>query len=351
MNHRKKDVMELSLPTREKFEQCLEVFIRKQRGFEKAKVKRLQKMPGGASKETWAFDLHGTDAITDELLPLVLRIERSSPLPVSIDLKQEFLLMRQAHAEGVEVPKPYWYGDDSLGSPFYVIERVEGETIVKRLHRDAQYEKARNLIPAQLARILARIHRISVTRKRYDFLPRRSKNRSAALGELSFYEDILRQYAPEPHPALELAIRWMKMKAPQSDYQTLIHGDYRLGNVIFTQDGVRSILDWELSHIGDPMEDLGYISVQAWRFGRDAKPIGGIGERDAFYKAYEKAGGFPLDFDSIYFWEAFGNLKWAIITILQMIPFLNGSSRSIELASLGRKTAEVELQLLILIEK
>jgi len=351
MNHRKKGVMDLSSPNREKFEERLQVFVRKQRGFEKAKIKSLYKVPGGASKETWAFDLHVTHTKADQALPLILRIERSSPLPVSIDLEQEFLLMEQAHAEGVEVPKPYWYGDDSLGSPFYVIERIAGETIVKRLHREAQYENARNVIPSQLAKILARIHRISVTREKFDFLPWRSKGGSAALGELTFYEEILRQYTPEPHPALELAIRWMKQKAPKSDDRTLVHGDYRLGNVIFTQDGVRSILDWELSHIGDPMEDLGYISVQAWRFGRDAKPIGGIGEREAFYIAYEKAGGVPLDFDSIHFWEAFGNLKWGIITILQMIPFLDGSSTSIELASLGRKTAEVELQLLTLIEK
>ena len=329
----------------------LEIFIRKQRGFENAKVTGLYKMPGGASKETWAFDLHGANAKNDGVLPLVLRIERSSPLPVSIDLTQEFSLMREVHAEGVVIPKPYWYGDDSLGNPFYVIERVKGETIVKRLHRDARYEKARDLIAVQLAEILAGIHRIPITRERFDFLPRRSQNGSSALGELFFYENILRQYAPEPHPALELAIRWLKKRAPRSTYQTVVHGDYRLGNVIFTQDGVRSILDWELSHIGDPMEDVGYISVQAWRFGNDARPIGGIGEREIFYKAYEKAGGFPLNFDSIAFWEVFGNLKWGIITILQMIPFLDGSSKSIELASLGRKTAEVELQLLALIEE
>ena len=122
-----------------------------------------------------------------------------------------------------------------------------------------------------------------------------------------------------------------------------------MGNVIFTEKGVRSILDWELAHIGDPMEDLGYISVQAWRFGNDSKPIGGIGERADFYDAYEKAGGFRLDVEAVQYWEIFGNLLWAIITILQATPFLNGYSSSIELASLGRKTAEVELQLLTLI--
>ena len=332
-------------------EERLQAFIRKQRGFENATVIKLYKMPGGASKETWAFYLKLTNAKTDQLLPMVLRINRSSPLPVSIRLKQEFSLMEEVYAEGIEVPKPYWYGDDALGSPFYIIERIDGETIVRRLQRDDQYKNARNLIPGQLTKILAKIHRISVTRQRFDFLPWRSHNGSPALGELLFYEELFHRYAPESHPALELGLRWLKKNAPQSDHQVLVHGDYRLGNIIFTQDGVRSILDWELSHIGDPMEDVGYISVQAWRFGNDSKPIGGIGEREDFYNAYEKAGGFPLNFESIYFWEVFGNLKWAIICILQAIPFLEGSISSIELASLGRKTAEIELQLLTLIEE
>ena len=337
--------------TREKFEECLKTFVRKQRGFENAKVIKLHKMPGGASKETWAFDLKLTNAKTNQVLPMVLRINRASPLPVSIDLKQEFSLLEEVYAKGIEVPKPYWYGDDILGSPFYVIERIEGETIVRRLQRDDQYKKVRNLIPAQLAKILAKIHRISVTKQKFDFLPWRSHNGSPALGELLFYEELLHRYTVYPHPALELSLRWLKKNAPHSDQQVLVHGDYRLGNIIFTQDGVKSILDWELGHIGDPMEDIGYISVQAWRFGNDSKPIGGIGEREDFYNAYEKAGGFHLNFESIYFWEVFGNLKWAIICILQAIPFLEGSSASIELASLGRKTAEVELQLLTLIEQ
>ncbi len=334
-----------------KFTECLHNFIRKQKGFTNVKVINLHKMPGGASKEIWAFDLCLANDKTDEALPMVLRLERSSPLPVSIDLKREFSLMSIAHMEGVEVPKPYWYGDDILGSPFYVIERIEGETIVKHLHRNNHYKKTRDLMPVQLGETLAKIHHIAVEKGKFDFLPWRSQGGSPALGELFFYDEILHQYTPEPHPAMELAIRWLKKSAPQSSYRVLVHGDYRLGNIIFTQDGVQSVLDWELSHIGDPMEDIGYISVQAWRFGNDSKPIGGVGDREAFYEAYEKAGGFPINSDSIYFWEVFGNLKWGIITILQTIPFLDGSNQSIELASLGRKTAEVELQLLTLIER
>lgn len=328
----------------------LEHFIHQHPSFEKARVANLVRMPGGASKETWAFDLSTGQSQEEKILPMVLRIERSSPLPVSLELKNEFYLLQEMYGAGIQVPKPYWSGNEALGSPFYILSRVEGETLVRRLQREDRYEKARTIIPGQLAEILARIHRISLEGVKFDFLPWRSRTDSPALSELLFYERLLDKFSPDPHPAIELVMRWLKRHLPPTRDQVLLHGDYRLGNIIFNEHGVQSILDWELSHIGDPLEDVGYISVQAWRFGQDSKPIGGIGSREDYYRAYEQAGGFPLDPESLYYWEIFGNLKWAIITILQTTPFLQGASQSIELASLGRKTAEVELQMLTLIE-
>jgi aminoglycoside phosphotransferase (APT) family kinase protein len=328
----------------------LEHFIRQQPAFEKARVANLVRMPGGASKETWAFDLCQTRERDEQALPMVLRIERSSPLPASLDLKKEFLLLGAMFDAGIPVPKPYWSGREALGSPFYILARIEGETLVRRLQREERYEKARRIIPGQLAEILARIHRIALEDTRFDFLPRRSPTDAPALNELLFYERLLDQFSPDPHPVIELVMRWLKGHRPPVRDQVLLHGDYRLGNIIFNEQGVQSILDWELAHIGDPHEDMGYISVQAWRFGQDSKPIGGIGLREDFYRAYEQAGRISLDRESLLYWEIFGNLKWAIITILQTNPFLQGASQSIELASLGRKTAEVELQMLTLIE-
>ena len=128
-----------------------------------------------------------------------------------------------------------------------------------------------------------------------------------------------------------------------------MHGDYRIGNVIFGPEGVRAILDWELAHVGDPAEDLGWMCVRAWRFGSDDKPAGGIGTREELFAAYEDAGGAPVDPARVRFWEVFGNLKWAIICIAQARTHLDGMVRSVELASLGRRTAETEIELLHLI--
>jgi len=115
-----------------------------------------------------------------------------------------------------------------------------------------------------------------------------------------------------------------------------VHGDYRLGNFIFGEEGLRAVIDWELAHWGDPMEDLGWLGVRSWRFG-GKQPMAGVGERARFFAAYETAGGCPVDRERVRFWELYGNLRWGVITITQVANYLAGRSRSVELASIGRR--------------
>jgi aminoglycoside phosphotransferase (APT) family kinase protein len=225
----------------------LERFIRGQQGFETARIANLRKMPGGASKETWAFDLQTVAAGGEAFLPLVLRIERACPLPVSLDLQTEFRLLQAVYRGGIAVPRPYWAGEEALGSPFAVLERISGETLVRRLQRDDRYEPARRVLPEQLGSHLARIHRFPWDRRKMDFIPRRLHSASPAQSELTFYEGLLERLAPGPHPALELAIRWLKRHQPPAREPVLVHGDYRLGNIVCDETGVRTILDWELA--------------------------------------------------------------------------------------------------------
>jgi aminoglycoside phosphotransferase (APT) family kinase protein len=128
----------------------------------------------------------------------------------------------------------------------------------------------------------------------------------------------------------------------------LVHGDFRIGNMLFGEDGLRAVLDWELAHVGDPMEDLGFICVRSCRFG-GSKPVGGIGEREEFFAAYEAAGGGAVDPERVRWWEVFGNLRWGVICLSQARTYLDGVSNSVELASIGRRTAETEWELLSLV--
>ncbi|MPZ23539.1 MAG: phosphotransferase [Dehalococcoidia bacterium] len=313
-------------------------------------IEGIRLMTGGASRQIWAFDAIATngDAATVRL-PLVLRSEPVGGV-VTDAQTPEFELLQAAHDAGVPVPRPHFEGRTAAGARFFVMDRVEGETLARRLLRDETYARARAVMPAQLGATVARIHRIDHRRYELQDLPRPGRAQSPAEAEIARYEDIFRSSAPEPHPAFELALRWLKARAPRTNELTLVHGDFRIGNMVFGDDGLRAVLDWELAHLGDPMEDLGWICVRSWRFG-GPQPVGGIGSREEFFHAYEDAGGFAVDRDRVRFWEAFGSLRWGIICINQAQAHLQGRTRSVELAAIGRRTVETEWELLRLMEE
>jgi aminoglycoside phosphotransferase (APT) family kinase protein len=323
----------------------LEAFLRRATENEAVRVENLRRLTGGASRETWSLDA----TIGGSLLPLILQRDAHKSMPKQNTRLLEYRLLEAARAAGVPAPEPMFFGDDSLDGEFFIVRRVEGETLPRRLLRDEAYAGARAEMTSQLGAILARIHTIPLDAPGLETLPV-PEGESAAAHELARYEQTFRMIAPEPHPVFELAFRWVRAHLPPAnERRALVHGDFRIGNVLFDSEGVQLILDWEISHAGDPMEDLAWMCVRSWRFGGD-KPVGGIGEREEFFAAYEVASGTPVDPERVRFWEIFGNLRWGIICIGQARTYLDGRSNSLELASIGRRTAETEWELLSLIE-
>ena len=152
-------------------------------------------------------------------------------------------------------------------------------------------------------------------------------------------------------PAVELGLRWVAEHLPPAPRTSVVHGDFRNGNLIIGDDGVRCVLDWELAHLGDPMLDLGWICVKTWRFG-GSLPVGGFGHRDDLFRAYEQAGGGPVDPAHVRFWEAFGCVKWALMCMhkgLGAQGAVPGARRSVEAVAIGRRIEEPLLDLLDLI--
>jgi aminoglycoside phosphotransferase (APT) family kinase protein len=304
------------------------------------RIENLQLLTGGASRQTWAFDA----TIDGKTLALILRSDPRHSQVVTGAV--EFRLLEAAAAAGAPVPKVHLLGDESLGVPFYLMERVEGETIPRRLLRDEEYAAARKALPAQLGATLAQIHSVDWRAAGLDALPAPAEGCSPAQHEIDRHEQIYRALTPNPHPVFELAFRWLRGRAPQGDERGLVHGDYRMGNFIVGPEGLRAVLDWELAHVGDPMEDLGWICVRSWRFGNDDLPAAGVATREELFAAYEAAGGAPVVAGRVRFWEAFGNLRWGITCIVQAATYLRGASASVELASIGRRIAETEWELL-----
>ncbi len=298
----------------------------------------LRRLSGGASRETWSFDAVDTDGTRHEL---VLRRDPSAAAH-GMARATEFDVLRAAGNAGVAVPEVAYLlrPEDELGSGF-VMRRVDGETIPRRILRDDEYDDARAALTGQIATQAARVHAVPTTS-----LPELPL--LGAAEQLEQYRDVLDGIG-EPHPAFELGLRRLGRDAPDRAEAALVHGDLRNGNLVVGPEGLRVLLDWELCHLGDPVEDLAWCCVRSWRFGNDDRPVGGFGTVDELLAAYTAAGGEPVDAARLAWWEAFGTLKWGLICAIQAHTHLGGLVRSVELATLGRRIAETEWDLLVLL--
>jgi aminoglycoside phosphotransferase (APT) family kinase protein len=301
-------------------------------------VANLRRLSGGASRETWSFDAIGDDGSRHAL---VLRRDPAGYLGWS-ERAVEYDLLRLAHDGGVAVPRVWFLLDDrdDLGSGF-VMERIEGETIARKILRDDEYAEARPRLARQCGEQAARIHALDPAS-----LP--SLAPEPASDQLARYREYLDGFG-DPHPAFELGLRWLTDRVPPASEASLVHGDFRNGNLVIGPDGLRAVLDWELAHLGDPVEDLGWLCVKSWRFGVNERRVGGFGDTDELLAGYRDAGGDEVDPDRLAWWEMFGTLKWGVICQIQAFTHLNGVVRSVELAALGRRVAEMEWDLLELL--
>ena len=310
-------------------------------------IERLERMAGGASHEAWALDaLAG-----QQRLALVMRRSMGGALTtLALDREAEFAVLKAAHESGVAAPRPYWLANDIGGKPAFFMERIEGETVGRKIVSDPRVHASAATLCADLARCLAAIHMVDVTAHGLEDVLARPRGASTpAQSELDRLTQELDDLG-EAHPALELGLRWLRRREPPPGPASFVHGDYRIGNVVIGPAGVRAVLDWEFAHIGDPAEDVGWLCVRAWRFGSDRKRVGGIADLEPFLAAYTAAGGAAIDPATAFYWEVMGNVKWALGALFQARRHLGGEERSIELASLGRIAAEMEYELLHLIE-
>lgn len=290
-------------------------------------------LAGGASKEAWAVEVDGG--------PLLVRRAGGGVIHKdTLTLEHEFRVLEVAHAAGVRVPRPHAYLGELGGREAFAVERVEGETIGRRIVQRPELAEARRALPLQLADELAKVH--AIPREKLPFLRER---------------DVLEQFereldsVGEPHPAIELGLHWLREHRPEPLEAVVCHGDFRLGNVVVSERGLEYLLDWEFAHAGDPREDVAWPVVRAWRFGVDELRLGGVGEVEPYLERYAELTGREIAVADLHWWEVLGNVKWATGALTQSRRHLNGEERSVELAVLGRLAAEMEYELLDLLER
>ena len=247
-------------------------------------------------------------------------------------------MLRAAHEAGVKVPRPYGYVADLAGREAFVMERLEGETIGRRIVQKPELAAAREALPLQLAEQLARVHAIPAAR--VPFLgPAQLERMVDELDEVD-----------EPHPAIELGLWWLRENRPPAREPVVVHGDFRIGNVVVDEHGLVGVLDWEFAHLDEPARDLAFGLVRAWRFGVPEKRLGGIGDVEPYVERYNELTGFDIRPEELDYWELAGNVGWAIGCLTQAQRHLTGQDRSVEFAILGRLGIEVEYEICRILE-
>jgi aminoglycoside phosphotransferase (APT) family kinase protein len=295
-------------------------------------VENLRALTGGASRTTWAFD-----AVADDRRALILRTGPPDDIHASMEL--EAAVQQRAAAAGAPVPHIITADNSTaaLGNPYLICDAIAGETIVRRIYRTLD-DAGRARLLEQCAQALAAIHRAD----------------PAGVGlaesdQLDEWRDRLDEMG-DTTATFEWAFRWLSANRPSPSPHVLVHGDFRMGNLIVDESGLAAVLDWELVHTGEVYEDLAWFCIRAWRFGAAADfGAGGLGSVENFLAAYEAAAGTALDRDVFRWWLTVATLRWGVICRFQAERHLSGVNPSVELAAIGRRVAETEWDVLDLL--
>lgn len=295
-------------------------------------VENLRALTGGASRTTWAFD-----AVTDERRPLILRTGPPDDVHASMEL--EAAVQQRAAKAGAPVPQIVTADNSpaALGNPYLICNAIAGETIVRRIYRTLD-DAGRDRLLHQCAQALAAVHRADTDVPGLD-----------GFDDLAEWRDRLDEMK-DTTATFEWAFRWLAANRPAPTRQVLVHGDFRMGNLIVDENGLAAVLDWELVHTGEVYEDLAWFCIRAWRFGApEDMGAGGLGSVESFLSAYEAAAGTELDRDVFRWWLTVATLRWGVICRFQAERHLSGLNRSVELAAIGRRVAETEWDVLDLL--
>ena len=302
------------------------------------KVSNLEPLTGGASKEIWKFEVSKDKKSTK----MILRRGSGIEGPLAIKTADEARIQKEVIKVGAPVPTilAVSKNEEELGDS-YIMNFVEGESIARKILRDKEYKKALPVLAYQCGEAIARIHNVDIDN--FSFLPKKP-----AEDQL---EDLYSTYQSfeQPSPVFEYAYLWLKEQDFSNFQESLVHGDFRLGNIIVNGEGLQSIIDWELAHIGNPLQDLGWVCGNSWRFGKNDKVVGGFGELEDLLKGYNSISKFQVNNEMVKCWQVFGTFRWGVICLIQAYAHLNGTINSIEKAAIGRRVSETEIDIVDLL--
>ena len=298
-------------------------------------------LSGGAVQQNWALNVEFNGGLMPGRHHLVLRANFQTPLPASLPKTAEFAILRAVAAAGVTVPEPLWLCEDAsvIGQPFFVMRRCAGAAAARSLVVEARQKRFGPALAARLAHELARLHRLRPGDAGLTDLGPPPK--SPTLAQIAQYRRWLAELGADA-AALSDALDWLALNVPDQNQTCLIHRDFRSGNFLVDDGNLSAILDWEFAGWGDRNEDIGWFCAACWRAGADDLEAGGLTTRDAFYRAYEAAGGSPVDTDAVAYWEVMAHVRWAIIARQQGARAAAGDTPQHELLEAAARVPDLE---------
>jgi aminoglycoside phosphotransferase (APT) family kinase protein len=293
-------------------------------------VSNVFRIPGGASRETWMFDAAWDERGARMEAALVLRKDPPASL-VESDREVEYAFYAAFEGSDVPVPRMRWLEPDPahLGAPFFIMERIEGCDANTRRILEPDYAEARPLLGRRMYEILGAIHRFEWGPTRICDVVQPPAPDECWKRELDYWEGMIDRNEISPQPIARAAIRWLRANPPPPAQRvSVVHGDYRVGNFLYTKEGIHGIVDWEMAHLGDPLEDLAWSFMEAWEWARDGKK-GGIIDADEAIAIYEEASGLKVDRDALHWWDVFSGVKGQGIWLTGTKSYADGRSNEL----------------------
>lgn len=320
-------------------EDRLERFLTSRLSADVVRIATLARSTEGFSQETFRFDAEVTTNGRRETRGYVAKREPVAGLLEPYDLEPEFRVLHALSADPFPSPPTPWFTSDPavLDRPFYVMEALPGEVPVPAPRADGRgpfTEAERRTLGPAIMRALADLHAVDWHRLGLDFLGVPGGGRATAEGELARWEQRIAASGLPADPALTAALLWLRRHVPSCDETTLVHGDFRLGNFLVARDGdgarLTGVLDWEMVHLGDPLEDLAWCASPLWRAGTDF--ASGLLPPDELAAAYAAASGRAVDPARFRFYEVLTLVKMIAIMRTGIRAFNDGRTQDLRMA-------------------
>ena len=303
-------------------------------GAKEVEVRDMSRLPLGASRETYRFDARVVKFDgTEESLRLILR--RDPPAShVDSDRRTEFESYRAIYGHGIPVPRMILLENDpaKLGGAISIAEDLRGFHNSEYQLQEAAWAKHLPGLARQMWGYMGKLAAVDVAKLNLETFMKPATVQNAARRQLDYWVETFRRNQVGADPIMEAAIRLLDRTCPIAKKLAMVHGDFRAGNFLYDDEGqIRAILDWEMAHIGDPLEDLGWSINRVFCFGKDDRRSGLALRRDAI-AIWEEASGFKADPDPLAWYELFACLKGQALWVSTATVWETGKNRDIILA-------------------